>query len=295
MEDSSSTAQVSSTRPSEFSTFQKFTPAETSEIQYRNPAERAADGLTIGGSISRPNYEDMLRRVSVVIHQHIEKCEKRFNEITPETEETGLFHKSKMEQFSEDNFISPEYVFHFVRAPITRLGFCYGIRKHQPIYKTPSLQEVHTFLSDIFFKAQLTPECSIVCLIYVERLMEKAHVPVVATTWKPVLLCGLLLASKVWQDKSSWNVDITEVYPQFSLRSVNRLERIFCSLLEWQLYISQSLYAKYYFALRSLTSKNDFRRNYNAMVLQAPGAKQIAERSGDAQNLGETGNLSRSL
>lgn len=100
MEDSSSTAQVSSTRPSEFSTFQKFTPAETSEIQYRNPAERAADGLTIGGSISRPNYEDMLRRVSVVIHQHIEKCEKRFNEITPETEETGLFHKSKMEQFS---------------------------------------------------------------------------------------------------------------------------------------------------------------------------------------------------
>lgn len=39
-----------------------------------------------------------------------------------------------------------------------------------------------------------------VCLIYVERLMENANVPLIATTWRPCLLCGLLLASKVWQD-----------------------------------------------------------------------------------------------
>lgn len=39
-----------------------------------------------------------------------------------------------------------------------------------------------------------------VCLIYVERLMESANVPLVGTTWRPCLLCGLLLASKVWQD-----------------------------------------------------------------------------------------------
>jgi hypothetical protein len=73
-------------------------------------------------------------------------------------------------------------------------------------------------------------------------------------------IIGLLLASKVWQDASSWNIEITEIYPQFSLRSVNRLERIFCTALKWELYISQSLYAKYYFALRSLTTKKDFRR-----------------------------------
>jgi hypothetical protein len=53
MEDADSAA---SRHPSEFNTFSKFTPAETTEIQYRNPTERAADGLTIGGSISRPNY-----------------------------------------------------------------------------------------------------------------------------------------------------------------------------------------------------------------------------------------------
>jgi hypothetical protein len=30
--------------------------------------------------------------------------------------------------------------------------------------------------------------------------MENAHVPLLITTWRPILLCGLLLASKVWQD-----------------------------------------------------------------------------------------------
>ena len=34
-------------------------------------------------------------------------------------------------------------------------------------------------MSDLFFKTQTSPECSIVCLIYVERLMEKANVPIV--------------------------------------------------------------------------------------------------------------------
>lgn len=39
-----------------------------------------------------------------------------------------------------------------------------------------------------------------VCLVYVERLMETANVPLVSQNWRPILLCGLLLASKVWQD-----------------------------------------------------------------------------------------------
>ena len=155
------------------------------------------------------------------------------------------------------------------------------------------MNEVHEFLSDLFFKAQLTPECSIVCLIYVERLMEKANVPIVKHTWRPVVLCGLLVASKVWQDMSSWNIEVTQIFPEYSLKSINRLERIFCYSLKWELYVSSSLYAKYYFALRSLTAKKDFRRNYNAMVMTTAAPKQIAIRSGDVNNLDY--DLSRSL
>ena len=42
---------------------------------------------------------------------------------------------------------------------------------------------------------------------------------------------------------------------QFSLPSINRLERLFIAQLQWDLYISSSLYAKYYFALRSICEK----------------------------------------
>ena len=98
------------------------------------------------------------------------------------------------------------------------------------------------------------------CLVYVERLMENANVLLLSNTWRPCLLCGLLLASKVWQDISSWNSEISTIYPQFSLQSINRLERVFCEEIKWRLYISSSCYAKYYYSLRSLTEKKDFRR-----------------------------------
>lgn len=59
---------------------------------------------------------------------------------------------------------------------------------------------------------------------------------------------------------SSWNIEIAQIFPQFTLQNINLLERTFCHHIKWDLYISSSLYAKYYFALRSLTEKTDFRR-----------------------------------
>ena len=97
--------------------------------------------------------------------------------------------------------------------------------------------------------------------------MEKANVPLLAATWRPILLCSMLLASKVWQDCASWNIEFSVVFPQFSLAAINALERNYVTAVGWDMYISQSLYAKYYFALRSLNEKHDFRRKYNRFVL----------------------------
>ena len=185
-----------------------------------------------------------------------------------------------------------------MRAPITRLGFCHGIRQIHVTYEVPSLSQVHDFLRTTFVKAQLSPECSIVCLIYVERLMEIANVPLLASTWKPILICGLLLASKVWQDIGSWNSEIADIYPQYSLANINILEGLFCQQIKWELYISSSVYAKYYFALRSLTEKQDFRRSYNVMVLERHGteeAKEIAIRTAGLKETILNTTLSKSL
>ena len=114
--------------------------------------------------------------------------------------------------------------------------------------------------------------------------MERANVPLVASTWRSVVLCALLLASKVWQDLSSWNVEFSEIYPQFSLQSINKLERFFCEEITWDLYISSSTYAKYYFALRALTEKKGFRQNYNVTFTQAPGASTIDKKTSDMKS-----------
>jgi hypothetical protein len=146
-----------------FNTSKEACTPSITRVLYRNPEDRASLSVAPPSSISRPNYEDILRRVSVVIHQHISKCELKLSTLSPEAaaSATELIRASKIEAFSEENYTSPQYVYHFVRAPISRLGFLYGIRKVNKQWNTPSLSEVHIFLRDLFVKAQLSAECSI--------------------------------------------------------------------------------------------------------------------------------------
>lgn len=233
-------------------------------------------------SLSRPNFEDTLRRVAAVVHRHIEVCERRRAKAAqraPETLDTGEFRDSAMELFGEHNYCSPQYKMRFVRLPLGRPGAVYAMQKVEQTYARPSSKDIYTFISVLFNRAHLSSECSIVCLIYVERLMEKGNVPLTAQTWRPVLMCALLLAHKVWQDHACWNIEFTQVYPQFSLNAINRLEKRFLERINWQLSIKQSLYAQYYFALRSVTEKADFRQRYNSTVIQAPHMEQLEQRS----------------
>jgi hypothetical protein len=134
-----------------------------------------------------------------------------------------------------------------------------------------------------------------------------------------IILCITLSYSPIC---SSWNSEFSDIYPQFTLKAINKLEVTYCKELKWNLYISSSAYAKYYFALRSLTEKSDFRRyllqfpflecffsflffltfhfcmfrNYNVMLVNAPGAESIAERTTEMrQQVLDQNTLSRSL
>jgi len=248
-----------------------YTPRiERKRIQYkaaeaRTPVQQMASPM---GTLQRPNFRDALRRVAMIIHQHVVKIENRFEgqSDTKLATDEGLFKASMRDLFNEDSYRTATYKCTMVRIPMARPGMTYGLRKIKVMYEIPSETEIYEFGHQLFKSVQLSSECSIVCLIYVERLMEVAKVPLLACTWRPIFMCGLLLASKVWQDLSSWNIEFASVYPQFSLEAINRLELNFLRNVKWDLYISSSLYAKYYFALRSLVEKQDFRQRYNRMV-----------------------------
>lgn len=208
----------------------KYKPAEE-----RAPVEKISSTM---GTIQRPNFRDALRRVAIILHQHIVKIERRFSTGIRGVDDTGLFKASMREAFNEDNFATPRYKCAMVRVPMARPGVVYSMRKIRVVHTTPTTDEIYEFAHQLFKKVQLSSECSIVCLIYVEKLMEVAKVPLVAETWRPIFMCGLLLASKVWQDLSSWNIEFACVYPQFSLDAINRLELSFLKFIKWDLYIS---------------------------------------------------------
>jgi hypothetical protein len=244
-------------------------------------AEAANDVGSSMGGITRINVRDALKRVSLLLYRHITRIERRYQCRDESTENRGLFHTDKLELFREANFVTPRY--RYTRAPGAMGGpgalVCEAV---DPDPQMPSEREIYDFMYRLFSRVQLSAECSIVCFIYVERLMERANVPLMTNTWRPVVLCALLLASKVWQDLSSWNVEFEQVYPRFKLEAINQLEHQFLSSIKWDLYISSQLYAKYYFALRSLMEKKDFRQRYNQMAqAQAitAGAMKIEERS----------------
>lgn len=237
-------------------------------IKYKPAEERALVGSMSStmGTIQRPNFRDALKRVAIIIQQHIVKIEQRFDVGVAGLDNSGLFNPTMRGAFAEEKYATPRYECTVSKMPMARPGILYGKKKIKTNYEIPTTTEVYEFAHKLFKIVQLSSECSIVCLIYVERLMEVAKVPLMANTWRPIFMCGLLLASKVWQDLSSWNVEFANVYPTFALESINRLELQYLRMLKWNLYISSSLYAKYYFALRSLVEKKDFRHKYNQMV-----------------------------
>ena len=94
-------------------------------------------------------------------------------------------------------------------------------------------------------------------LIYVERLVKetKGRLCIRYDNWRSILFACLVMASKVWDDLSMWNVDFSHVYPSFDLQRVNTLELAMLDALKYIIRVSASEYAKYYFHLRSMITR----------------------------------------
>jgi hypothetical protein len=200
--------------------------------------------------------------------------------------DAALFDNAS-ELLDEDLYLKSQWKYAFIHLPRLPLWTPYRMERVIRAPEVPTVERIYSFIRHLFVEAELSSECCVVCLVYVERLMERASVELLAINWRPIVMAGMLLASKVWQDLSSWNIEFARVYPQFSVQSINRLERNILRLLQWDLFISGAVYAKYYFALRSLNESRNFRQRYNYIMRpqNAPQAKQLEKRSAHASNL----------
>ena len=174
-------------------------------------------------TLSRPNQKAMVKCVALALYYHIrhrrvDRTGKNFYPLFDEKE-----HPLTKEKVPDD---------YYKREP-----------DHKSIYK---------FLRQLFTSAQLNAECAIIMLVYLERIMSYGELRIDPSNWKRLLLGSVLLASKVWDDQAVWNVDYCQILKELTVEDMNALERHYLDLLQFNINIGSSVYAKYYFDLRHL-------------------------------------------
>ncbi|KAK6310594.1 hypothetical protein J4Q44_G00186490 [Coregonus suidteri] len=177
-------------------------------------------------TVSQPNLKFTIKCVSLAIYYHIKNRDT----------DGGM----RQDIFDEK------------LHPLTKSEVPSDYDKHDPEQK-----QIYRFVRMLFSTAQLTAECAIVTLVYVERLLTYAEIDIGPGNWKRIVLGAILLASKVWDDQAVWNVDYCQILKDITVEDMNELERQFLELLQFNINVPSSVYAKYYFDLRSLSETNN--------------------------------------
>lgn len=145
-------------------------------MKYRAPEARhdIGDSIAPPSSVARPNYDDSLRRVSVVVYQHVCRCEIRWrNGATFLTEPPPVSDKppnalqignallsgaSTASLFDESRFVSPQFKYTFIRVPQVHPMTCYTMRQVEPKYHPPTVDVIYRFCRHLFNRAQVQSE-----------------------------------------------------------------------------------------------------------------------------------------
>jgi hypothetical protein len=128
------------------------------------------------------------------------------------------------------------------------------------LHPIPSLEEIKAFYHEFYKRSQMEFDAIIMSLIYVERLIKETNGALMPTpdNWGSVVFSCMVLASKVWDDLSMWNIDFSNVsvnsslLSSFSLKRINQLELAVLTCLNFAVTIPGSEYAKYYYLLRNM-------------------------------------------
>jgi hypothetical protein len=116
-------------------------------------------------------------------------------------------------------------------------------------YRSDPVYLAH-FMTHMFKYAELGSDCIVMTLIYMERFLAHKKYCITPYNVRPLVMTAMLLSAKVWDDRGIWNVDCYQMYPDLaSLSTMNNWERLFLDIVDFQLTVSASLFAKYYFLL----------------------------------------------
>lgn len=194
-------------------------------LAFRREKNNSTSTLFIKDTLNSPNVDEILRCMSVALLYHIKN---------------GL-------SASEDKLAR---VFSEKYYPLTK--------EYVDVVNLPDVSTIYRFIKLIFRVQKLPPECAILCLAYIERILGGQKIVLHPENWRRIVFGSIIIATKVWEDESVWNVDFLDLFPLLTLNDLNNTENKFLELLQFNVLIHGSEYAKYYFELRALSQFDSF-------------------------------------
>ena len=147
----------------------------------------------------------------------------------------------------------------------------------------PSLNDVVEFYDAFYRRSQMEHDTIITSLIYVERVIKSTNGLLTPNTenWRSLLFACMVLASKVWDDLSMWNVDFSNVsahtagLSSFTLRRINQLEIELLKCLKFDVRVPAGEYAKYYFLIRTMLLRSGLVKEDEKPLQKRDAFKQL--------------------
>eukprot|EP01114_Cavostelium_apophysatum_P013242 TRINITY_DN3161_c0_g1_i2.p1 TRINITY_DN3161_c0_g1~~TRINITY_DN3161_c0_g1_i2.p1 ORF type:complete len:426 (-),score=86.93 TRINITY_DN3161_c0_g1_i2:92-1369(-) len=192
---------------------------------FRREKNNSTSSLYIADTINSPNVDEVIRCMSIALLYHIKDGVNR-----PD--------------------LNIGHIFSEKAHPLTR--------ELLDLVNVPDVQSIFRYVNLIFRVQKLPSECAILCLAYIERILSTGKIALNPENWRRIVFGSILIATKVWEDESVWNVDFLDLFPLLTLVDLNNLENRFMELLQFNVLIVGSEYAKYYFELRALSAEESF-------------------------------------
>jgi len=109
--------------------------------------------------------------------------------------------------------------------------------------KKPCINKINNFISYILENGQIEPECIILLMIYIDRILNNSDIKLQPNNWRNLIFCCFVIASKIIDDDSFENKDFLIGFPQFD---INNLEKKLLELLQYNIHIDADLYDTYF-------------------------------------------------
>ncbi|CAG9314770.1 unnamed protein product [Blepharisma stoltei] len=116
---------------------------------------------------------------------------------------------------------------------------------------------VTKFLEALYNGIQCSPECLIISLVYIYQIIKTDRLFLRELTWRPIILCALFIAHKVFDDLPMTNAELSRIYPFFTSHELCELESKFMDLINFNLYVSPKKYAQFYIEIHSMFSESN--------------------------------------